>query len=438
MLWKTNSDLLCNFRTAEQRYVSLAKRLRTDKEFETMYSSTINSYFEKGYAKKLTENEKQQTSQRTWYVPHHGLKNPNKPGKVLVVFDAAAKHVNVSLNNMLMTGPDLSNSLIGVFLRFRLNNIALVTDIKEMFHQVKVPSQDSDSLRFMWSENQSYIGRPEIYKMTVHIFGAADSPSIANYALQSTASDNREYFTEAAIKTVERDFYVDDVLKSVDTVAEAVKISGELPNILKCRGFCLHKWMSNSKEVLQSVDGNRDVGVFELELDNCPIHRTLGMKWNVKEDTFVFSPDLKSMPHTKRGVVSIVSSIFDSFGLISPFILRGKCIMQELWRRGIEWDEVIPEDVQVSWIKWLSEVEQLSQLKIPTHHILFSSSNSAELYMFSDASEKAFGAVAYLLYEIDNDIKCSFLASKTRVAPLKPMLSIPRLELQAAILSVRL
>ena len=205
-----------------------------------------------------------------------------------------------------------------------------------------------------------------------------------------------------------------------------------------CGGFCLHKWMSNSKEVLQSVDENRDVGVFELELDNCPIQRTLGMKWNVKEDTFVFSPHLKSMPHTKRGVVSIVSSIFDPFGLISPFILRGKCIMQELWRRGIEWDEVIPEDVQVSWIQWLSEVEQLSQLKIPRHHISFSSSNSAELHMFSDASEKAFSAVAYLRYEIDNDIKCSFLASKTRVAPLKPMLSIPRLELQAAILSVRL
>ena len=366
------------------------------------------------------------------------MKNPNKPGKVRVVFDAAAKHENVSLNDMLMTGPDLLNSLIGVLLRFRLNNIALVADIKEMFHQVKVPSQDSDSLRFMWSENQSYIGPPEIYEMTVHIFEAADSPSIANYALQRTASDNREYFTEAAIKTVERDFYVDDLLKSVDTVAEAVKLSGELRNILKCGGFCLHKWMSNSKEVLQSVDENRDVGVFELELDNCPIQRTLGMKLNVKEDTFIFSPHLKSMPHTKRGVVSIVSSIFDPFGLISPFILRGKCIMQELWRRGIEWDEVIPEDVQVSWIQWLSEVEQLSQLEISRHHISFSSSNSAELHMFSDASEKAFGAVAYLRYEIDNDIKCSFLASKTRVALLKPMLSIPRLEVQAAILSVRL
>ena len=92
MLWKTNSDLPCNFRTAEQLYVSLAKRLRTNKEFERMYSSTINSYIQKGYAKKLTENEKQQTSQRTWYLPHHGVKNPNKPGKVRVVFDAAAKH----------------------------------------------------------------------------------------------------------------------------------------------------------------------------------------------------------------------------------------------------------------------------------------------------------------------------------------------------------
>ena len=94
--------------------------------------------------------------------------NPNKPGKVRIVFDAAAECEGTSLNKNLLHGPDYTNSLVGVLLRFREDNTALVADIESMFHQVKVREEDQDSLRFLWW-TESTTDSPEEYVMTVHI-----------------------------------------------------------------------------------------------------------------------------------------------------------------------------------------------------------------------------------------------------------------------------
>jgi hypothetical protein len=129
-----------------------------------------------------------------------------------VVFNAAALHDDVSLNIQLYQGPDLSNSMIGVLLRFRQERIAIVADITAMFHQVEVPLKDSDSLRFLWWDDKDLEGTPEEYQMTSHIFGATDSPC-ANYCLKRTVEDNKAEFSEEAVNTVKKDFYVDDLLK---------------------------------------------------------------------------------------------------------------------------------------------------------------------------------------------------------------------------------
>ena len=93
------------------------------------------------YARKLTEDEAAARSPKTWYLPHHGVFHPRKPGKIRVVFDAAALHDGVSLNSQLNRGPDLTNSLLGVLLRFRQESIVLAADIQSMFLQVKVPGE---------------------------------------------------------------------------------------------------------------------------------------------------------------------------------------------------------------------------------------------------------------------------------------------------------
>jgi len=119
-----------------------------------------------------------------WYLPHHAVFHPQKPGKIRVVFDCSANYRGTSLNDQLLQGPDLTNSLVGVITRFRQDPVAFMSDIEAMFHQVRVRPTDCDALRFLWWPDGKLALQPEEYQMTVHLFGAASSPSCANFALK--------------------------------------------------------------------------------------------------------------------------------------------------------------------------------------------------------------------------------------------------------------
>ncbi|XP_064637875.1 uncharacterized protein LOC135494055 [Lineus longissimus] len=192
MLWKDPDAVLPNNKhIAVRRYHLLEKRMKKDSEFKSLYADTLNGYIEKGFARKLSVIEAEKISPKTWYIPHHGVMNPNKPGKIRVVFDAAATCQGTSLNLNLMTGPDLLNSLFGILQRFRLYRIAMCADVEGMFHMVRVPeTTDADAMRFIWKSDIDAPGPPESYKMLVHTFGATDSPTCANYALQRCAKDS--------------------------------------------------------------------------------------------------------------------------------------------------------------------------------------------------------------------------------------------------------
>ena len=156
MLWRNKMEgLPKNYMKAIIRFQSLKRKLQRDPGLSRAYREIIDGYVTKGYARKLTEDEIKATSQRTWYLPHHPVVSTNKPGKVRVVFDAAAKKGSTCLNDLLCTGPDLSSNLIGVLLRFRKYPIAVVADIEAMFHQVWVSSSDRQCLRFLWSKDIS-------------------------------------------------------------------------------------------------------------------------------------------------------------------------------------------------------------------------------------------------------------------------------------------
>ena len=142
MLWKSVTPWLPNNREmAEAGLQSLKRKLQRDETIQRKYREFMENLTKRGYARKLTEEEAAQRSGKTWYLPHHGVFHPQKKDKIRVVFDAAAMQEGVSLNNQLHQGPDLTNSLLGVLLRFRQYPIALVTDIEGMFDQVKVPQR---------------------------------------------------------------------------------------------------------------------------------------------------------------------------------------------------------------------------------------------------------------------------------------------------------
>ena len=166
-----------------------------------------------------------------------------------MVFDAAALHDGVSLNSQLNRGPDLTNSLLGVLLRFRQERIALAPDIQSMYLQVKVPAEDTDALRFLWWEDVDFRKTPEEYQLVSHIFGPQNSPSCAKYCLKRTADDNKKIFSEEAVKSVQEDFYIYDLLKAIETPSKAISLAHKLMALLEMGGFRLTKWTSNSREV---------------------------------------------------------------------------------------------------------------------------------------------------------------------------------------------
>ncbi|KAK3754553.1 hypothetical protein QZH41_005587 [Actinostola sp. cb2023] len=168
LLWNTKDPHLPNNRTqAERRLRQLKRRFVRDSEFAARYKAVMEEYISIGYAKKLSDEEAARTSAKTWYLPHHGVTNPNK-AKVRVVYDAAAVYGGTSLNKELFQGPQLNNSLIGVLMRFRKERIAVSSDIESMFHRVACREEDTDALRFLWWNGNE--DEPSDYKMTVHLF----------------------------------------------------------------------------------------------------------------------------------------------------------------------------------------------------------------------------------------------------------------------------
>ncbi|GBP24672.1 hypothetical protein EVAR_15878_1 [Eumeta japonica] len=124
-------------------------------------------------------------------------------------------------------------------------------------------------------------------------------------------------------------------------------------------------------------------------------------------------------------------SVFDPLGLASPVLITGKCMLQDIWRSGIDWDETIEADAHKKWLKWVNDIKKLASIRIP--RCISPGHTEGELHVFVDASEKSYAAAVYWRIKLsEHESAVSLIAGKARVAPLK-VISIPRLELQAAL-----
>ena len=215
--------------------------------------------------------------------------HPNKPGKIRVAFDAGAKKDGISLNSRLITDPDLLNSLPGILIRFRNYPIVIMADVEAMFHQVRVTKTDQLALRFLWKDKGLESSKVETFCMTVHIMGATNSSCAASYALRKSAEDNSQDCNPETVKTIERDFYMDDLIKSCPNTEMATIIAVEVRKILKRGGFPLKKFLSNEPSVLTSLPPE-DLAqpLSDLTFDESLTPRALGIRWNVKSDTLLF------------------------------------------------------------------------------------------------------------------------------------------------------
>jgi hypothetical protein len=163
--------------------------------------------------------------------------------------------------------------------------------------------------------------------------------------------------------------------------------------------------------------------------------KTLGVLWNARTDQIIFSVNIKgSNQTTKRGVLSMIARLFDPLGLASPVTIT----LQEIWKLKINWDESLPLGLHTRWVEFLCTFIELNEIKIPRKVIGSKSYHRIKLHGFSDASEKSYGACVYIrILPTNGPVESNLLCSKKYLAPLKTV-SIPRLELSAALLLAKL
>ena len=275
--------------------------------------------------------------------------------------------------------------------------------------------------------------------MCVHVFGSTSSPGCCNYALRKTAIDNEVRYGEETSKTLLHNFYVDDLLKLVETEESAVKLIRDIKAMCQAGGFNLTKFISNKKKVIQPVpEYDRRNGVKTADLDtSLPLEEALGVYWDTENNIFRFKIVLKDKRMTRRGMLLLISSIFDPLGFVAPYTLRGKRILRLLCQDEIGSDEIAPNDIIREWQLWCKTLHSLEHYKISRCYKPSGFGKVKQIWLqhFSDASQGGYGQVSYLRIVNNKDkIHCCFLMGKARVTPRKFM-SIPRLELTATVLS---
>ena len=441
--FKSDIELPDNKSSAAQRMEGLRRRFERDAEYRQMYTDNMEALVAKGYVERVPDDALERNDGKVCFSTHFGVKHPTKPKKLRVVFDCSFGKRENSLNKNLLQGPDLTNSLLGVFLRFRDGRVAVAGDIEEMFHRVRVPVEDRDVLRFYWWPGGDVDGKIAEYRWTVHPFGATSSPSCVNFALKQTAIDNFHLYDEKIFHAMTRNFYVDNFFQAFDDENTAIETVEKMRSICQKGGWRLNQWIGNNKDVIATIpESERDKSIAPLDLykEQLPMERTLGVMWCMETDAFTFRVAVKDRPITRRGMLSLVLSVYDPHGFVAPYILQAKILMQEMCARKMAWDDVMCASELARWDTWLADLPQLAKMKIQRSFTpaSFGKVVSYRLHHFSDASQVGYGVVSYLCAVNEaGEIHCSFVMGKARVAPLKQM-TIPKLELTAAAVAAKM
>ena len=357
--WKRNKPILPdNYEMALSRLANTEKRLKRSPDIAHAYSQCIDQYIEKGYVRKIQEQDKQTSK---WYLPHFPVLRPDKDTtKTRIVFDASAKYDGQSLNDVIYQGPKLQQDLFDVLLRFRRLPVAVVCDIVEMYLRIGIAPEDNRFHRFLW-RGIDQAGQPEVYEFDRVVFGVNSSPFQAQFVLQHHAKKFQDAFPMAA-ETILKSTYMDSVLDEAD----GLELHSQLSHLLSKAGMHARKWLSNCAGVLKEIPIKDRKAEVDLDRDYLPCAKTLGMWWLADEDVFTFKENAPGdgMKYTKRNFLSKIATLFDPIGFLAPFTIRAKILLQEMWTAGLERDQDLNEPLTSSARAWFDELKDL-KVRIP-------------------------------------------------------------------------
>ena len=326
-------------------------KLDKDVKLKTEYYKVFDEYEREDIIEEIPSNEIS-SGFPIFYMPHRPVvREANMSTKVRPVFDASASSYNgVSLNDCLQTGPSLNPDLVEILIRFRRWPIALSGDITKAFLQVSMRREDRDVHRFLLKCENGI----RFMRFRRVPYGNTASP----FLLNATIRYHLEQCTMTEVtQELKENMYVDNWLSGADSFDEAYAKFSEASKVLSLAGMHLTKWVSNSKLVTSRFKDRVDI-VKEDEATS-----VLGLHWYNNSDTFSFHGiELSSQVQlelTKRLVLSLIAKIFDLLGLISPYVMNGKILFQDIWRLGLLWDDLLPLELQIKFEKWVESAKFL-------------------------------------------------------------------------------
>ncbi|KAJ0169592.1 hypothetical protein K1T71_010808 [Dendrolimus kikuchii] len=431
ILLKEPTDVLGNSYTSSlKRLFNLERRFVHNRELKENYINFMREYSNLDHM-KLVERPMRTSN----IIPHHCVVRPDSSTtKLRVVFDGSAKTSNgKALNDLVYIGPKLQNDIVDIVTKFRIPKVVFTADISKMYRNIQLRPEDRIYQHILWRDSSN--DPVSEFELTTVTYGVSSSPYLAIRTLHQLADDHGAQWPQAAA-ILKHDTFMDDITAGAPSLEEAVKLKTELVDLLDCGKFELRKWSSNSLEFLS-----------ELPIDHCQIPKPfcdesnqhtlkiLGIQWDPCQDRFTYTMSELDKKCTKRIILSNIARIYDPLGWLTPVVLIAKLLMQQLWRLQLQWDEPVPNEIQLQWLNFCSELQNLHKVQIP-RRIITSTTTSFELIGFSDGSMKAYGCCIYLRSSDSIRTLSHLLIAKSRVAPLK-LLTVNRLELLGAVLLAR-
>ena len=423
-----------NYTLCVKRFSQLRNKLKKDQNLFDNYSEILKEQLEHNIIEPVSTFDN--PVGELHYLPHRPvIKQDKETTKVRVVFDVSAKSYGPTLNDCLLPGPSLTSPLFGVLLRFRAKIYAFISDIEKAFLQIELNEKHRDFVRFLWFKDLNVSlqdmdsAELSIYRLCRVLFGVTSS----SFLLTATLITHAEKYRLADPVFVEnllRSLHVEDLISGANSLSEVLGFFLKCKQHLAEASFNLRKFESNSQQL--AVDGNNHVFITKV----------LGLVWNKDTDDLLFSftniaQSVKDTP-TKREVLQFLASLFDPLGLLNPVIVKVKILFQLICIQHIRWDKKIDGELLEVW-KLIIQDLGTHVIAIPRLYVSgLHSVISYELIGFSDASVKAYGCCIYLkvVYN-DGTYRSALVTAKSRVAPIKP-LTIPKLELSAALLLANL
>nr|XP_034174839.1 uncharacterized protein LOC117601764 [Osmia lignaria] len=377
-----------SYQTAHNCLQRTLRRLSKDAQYKQLYTKFMLEYEQLGHMVRLINDSI--TSPFQYFLPHHGvLKLGSTTTALRVVFNGSSPTSSgYSLNDLLHTGPNLMLNIADLLIWIRRYKHLFATDVTKMYRQIKVHPDDWSLQQILWLDD------------------------------------------------TQKETYVDDIFGGADIAEHLQDIANQLTQLCQAGGFPLAKWHSTSKSLLEDLAPDQNNA--SISFDDCAT-KILGIKWIPHQDTFNFSTisATQRVQFTKRIVLSEVAQLFDPLGFVAPVIIRAKILIQEFWLQELSWDDILPLHITQRWLRIREDLTSLAKLSIP-RWFNTTTTSTVELHGFADASVLAMAAVIYLVVHAPSTgTQASLVCSKTRVTPLK-RLTIPRLELTAALLLSKL